>query len=254
MPSEEVKKLLEGNDKAEELGKLIDDDQGKAVKKAEEKSGKEASKKANAEAKNVRERYKKSWLKLELDPEDDEFDDNVKKLKELHEGNITELEELKDEKGKKGEKGNKDIQDLTKLVKELQKSNEKLTTNLTESEKTGKEKTKKVNRSGVESEIISILTEGKAIKPKLLLPTIMESVKLENEDGDEFSAKYVHGDDELEIKVGVNKFLEENPEFVSNNGSPGGESGGHKGGSGTPNKSEVEKSRDRTRSYSSNTI
>jgi hypothetical protein len=244
---DDLKKSLEGNDKKDDILKMVDDHTKESVKTESEKAAKEASQKANKEAKNIRERFKSKWKDLEIDPDDDDFDEKFEEIKKAK----TELEALK-KKADDDDKGdNKEIKKLTDLVGKLQKSLEKSEEKIEASEKKVIKAKVDGRKKDIEKDIISMLTEKKAIKPKVLLPTLMQTIDVSEIENDEFNPqiKLGDGDDEKEYSItdGVGKFLEDNPEFISNNGSPGGNSG-DKGGKGSPGEeSEISERRKKLR-------
>jgi hypothetical protein len=232
---DDIKKALEGHQKAEDILKLVEAHAGEVAKTEGEKAAIEAKRKANSEAKNIRERFKKTWEDFEIDPDADDFEDKITALKDA-------LKKAKDG-------GGRNEGELKTLMARIEKAEKKAA----DAEAREKEAKARARRKDAESAIITALTEKKAIKPQILLNSIMPNIKIaESEDAAHI---YKVGDDEFSIQDGIAKFLEANPEFIANATRPGGDSGHLKGGDGSPKKqSDINKRREEIRAKMNNRL
>lgn len=223
MTLDDIKKALEGFQKSDEVTQSIES----LLKEQTDAAARAASQKANNEARNIRERYKGKWKEaFELDPDADDFDEKIEEFK-------TKLAA--------GTKKPTESPEYAALKKQL----DGITKALETANKEKAETVAKARRKDAESKVLAALAAGKAIKPNILLPTLMGSISIPDTDGAE--PVFKNGDEEIPITKGIEKFLTENPEFRSNSGTPGGDSSGDKGGAGSPNQTDIQKRRDALR-------
>lgn len=110
---------------------------------------------------------------------------------------------------------------------ELQKQVKELTDKYNASEEKAKAEHAKRVKAAIRSELISALTNGKAIQPEAMLKIIEGNVSI----GDDDKAVYKVGDQSLSIEEGVKGWLKENPWAVKAEIQPGA-GGGSQGGAG----------------------
>lgn len=214
MSLETIEKALEKHEKKEEI--LAD---VKSTLEAEKESAKkegftEGQRKANSEAKNVRERFKKKWEEIGLDPDSDEFEEKFSEIKDAK----SELEKLRNQSGS----------DKTQIAA-LENKIDKLTENFAKSENEKKDLKLSQRRRDVESEIRKHLTEGKAIKPDVLTKNLLLDVDFTDDSREAKDLTIKIDGKDFAIKDGVEEFLKANQEFVRNETAPGGQSGGDRG-------------------------
>lgn len=90
-------------------------------------------------------------------------------------------------------------------------------------EKAAAERTKRI-QTAINSQLVSALTKGKAIKPDVFSNLLAGNVIAKDDD----SLVYKNGDKEISVTDGVKAWLTENPWAVKNDSNPG-------AGSGAPN-------------------
>lgn len=101
-----------------------------------------------------------------------------------------------------------------------------LTAKYTESEeKAAAERTKRI-QTAINSQLVSALTEGKAIKPDVFSNLLAANVIAKDDD----SLVYKNGDKEISVADGVKSWLTENAWAVKNDSNPGAGSGAPGGG------------------------
>ena len=110
---------------------------------------------------------------------------------------------------------------------ELQKQVKELTDKYNASEEKAKAEHAKRVQTAIRSELITALTNGKAIQPEAMLKIIEGNVSI----GDDDKAVYKDGDKSLSIADGVNGWLKANPWAVKNDqqSGTGSSSGGTNG-------------------------
>ncbi|WP_044503178.1 hypothetical protein [Megasphaera massiliensis] len=114
-------------------------------------------------------------------------------------------------------------------VESLQKQVKELTDKYTASEKLAAEEKQKRIQEAIKSQVLTALTDGKAVKPDVFAQVLLGNVAA-NDDG---SLTYKDGDRELSIADGVAGWLKANPWAVKNDsqagsGAAGGSSAGAK--------------------------
>lgn len=157
------------------------------------------------------------------------FDDDVEDLDVALEAIVEKIKA-----GETAGKGKTELEtqlaDLRKQITTISKQAEKATTdNKVLSEQLTQEKTKRFN-SLKETQLLSALTAGKAVKPDKLAKMLMQSVEVDAEDETKLLFIGETGE-KLPLKDGLTAFLKDNPEFVANTQKGG--SGSKGGGDGS---------------------
>jgi len=224
MSIETITKLLEGNDKKaeilEDVKNTIKEDVDAKEKELNDTHKKELSKR-NSENKSLRDRVKKMEKlteDLELDIEDDDFDEKLQEIKD-------KLEKL----GKDGGTDARNTPEYKALEKKIKKLEEKSESDDKEKAKLKKER----QQSKARKDILAQLKENKVLKAREedLADLLMIKVKFD-EDGN--ATLNIDGE-EHDFKEGIKKWIEPRAEFIENGQNPGGGSG-KGGGTGVPNK------------------
>lgn len=165
--------------------------------------------------------YTKILKTLNLDDTTDDLDSALTELTEkLQAGELA---------GKSKGELEKQISELTKnhnaTAKELAKvSNEKTLLETTVTQERAKRQNAIKDRV-----IMSALADNKVIKPKEISKILTNSVKVNDDD----TVSYINAKgEEVAFDVGIKSWLDDNPEFISNDQTPGSGSGGA-GGAGS---------------------
>jgi hypothetical protein len=160
----------------------------------------------------------------------DDFD-----LEDALEAYDTAIEALKGGKGKT--KDDPEFAELQRQVSKLTKSMDALKKEKDVADKAVIDEKNKRHAMLTKTELLSQLTEGKAIKPGTLVDILQKFVKV----GDDEKLVFVNEvGDEVSVKDGVAGWLKANPEFVMNTSNGGAGSNGGPGG-GTKTEEEAAK-------------
>jgi hypothetical protein len=166
------------------------------------------------------------------------FTESQKKIAEqflFNPNKDTAIEALKGGKGKT--KDDPEFAELQRQVSKLTKSMDALKKEKDVADKAVIDEKNKRHAMLTKTELLSQLTEGKAIKPATLVVILQKFVKV----GDDEKLVFVNEvGDEVSVKDGVAGWLKANPEFVTNTGTGGAGSNGGPGG-GTKTEEEAAK-------------
>ncbi len=213
MSLDKIKSALEGNDKAGEIVSLVE-----SLLAQEADTFKTKTSKLNQENQSLRKRktaLAEAFKELGVDADAEDIADLVK-----------------------GIKGKLDNSTPKSEYEQVLAKVDTLTNKLEASEKRERDSAIKGNKAKIKTEVLSALTEQKAIKPEMAVRLVMPDIETDNLHTDDYTAHMKKGDQTLSIKDGVAQFLKDNPEFVSNGTLPGGDSGGDTGGKGKPDNSQ----------------
>lgn len=109
-------------------------------------------------------------------------------------------------------------------VAALQAQVKELTGKYAASEEKAKAEREKRVATAIQSQIVSALTEGKAIKPEVFAKLLAGNVKAKDDD----SLVFMNQDKELSVTDGVKQWLTDNPWAIKNDSQNGAGSGGGK--------------------------
>lgn len=186
------------------------------VKSEIDKANFEGQKKANRHAKNTKERYKDTWGRFEINPDDEDFEDKVNQLAD----SMDELKSLKD--------GGKKTPEYLKLERELKKISDSL-----ESERKEKEDLKRSNFSkSVRDRVLDAMKKNEVVDDDLA-DLFMNRLNISDHNQNPNDVTFTEKFESKTIFEGIKDYIDSKPHFKKSSGHAGGGSAEGKQKSGT---------------------